>query len=222
MSENRFSYVRSHLMFPENDPDSPTVQVLGSFTFGGLSTFPQGRVANTFQWQSVISRSAGRHLLKAGADIRRNRLYNLSQFDAKGTWTFNNFTEFLNSQPSRLRHLLTDSSYDARQTGQAYFLQDSVRVARTLSLDLGLRYELNSVPLDFFGTRDPVLRQVDVPRPPGADSNNLAPRLGLAYVPESRWPFLHKLFGGGQTVVDRKSTRLNSSHSQQSRMPSSA
>ena len=29
-------------------------------------------------------------------------------------------------------------------------------------------------------------------------------------------------FGGGKTVRDRKSTRLNSSHSQQSRMPSSA
>ena len=34
-------------------------------------------------------------------------------------------------------------------------------------------------------------------------------------VPEAVWPRLH-------TRLDRKSTRLNSSHSQQSRMPSSA
>lgn len=200
MTENRFSFTRSHLAFTENDPVSATVQVMGSFSFGGSSSFPQGRIGNIFQWQSSASRSTGKHLLKFGADLRRNRLYNLSKFDQKGTWTFNNFTDYLNSQPSRLRHLLTDATYDARQTNQAYFFQDNIRLSNQLALDLGARYELQSIPLGFFGTSDPAIRQVGVPEPARPDRNNLAPRLGLAYAPSGTSPLGRLLMGEGRTV----------------------
>ncbi|HUR46507.1 MAG TPA: TonB-dependent receptor [Candidatus Saccharimonadales bacterium] len=201
MTENRFAYTRSNLDFPENDPTSPTVQILGAFTFGGLSSFPQGRVANLFQWQHQSSRSAGIHLIKVGADMRRNRLFNLAAFDRKGTWTFNNISDYLNSQPSRIRGLLTDSSYDARQTNQSYFVQDNVRLKENLSLNLGLRYELNGVPMGYFGTEDPFLRALGVPGPARRDTNNIAPRLGFAFVPAVRSAWLRRLFGESATTV---------------------
>ena len=201
ITEGRFSFVRSSLAFPENDPVSPTVQVLGAFTFGGLSNFPQGRVANTFHGQSLTSYHSGKHLLKFGADLRRSRLYNLFAADQKGTWTFNNFTDYLNSQPSRLRHLLTDSTYDARQANQAYFIQDDLRLAQNLSFNAGLRYEVSGVPFGFFGTADPALRLFGIPGPTRRDTNNLAPRLGLAYAPRAPAGWLRRLTGENQTVI---------------------
>jgi hypothetical protein len=115
---------------PENDPGSPTVQISRTFTLGGASNFPQGRISNIFQWQNVTTFLEGRHSLKLGLDIRRNRLFNLSAFDSKGTWTFDSLGDFLNNRASRLRQTLTDPSFEGFQTNQFYFVQDDIRLAR--------------------------------------------------------------------------------------------
>ena len=44
VNEFRFSWVQRDLLFPENDPTSPTAAISGLFTVGGPSNFPQGRV----------------------------------------------------------------------------------------------------------------------------------------------------------------------------------
>lgn len=200
VNEFRFSYGRNHLDYPENDPNSPTVQISGAFTFGGASNFPQGRISNTFQWQNITTYMFGRHSLKFGADIHRNRLFNLTTTDWKGTWTFLSLADFINNRAFSLRQTVTDASYDARQINLYYFFQDDFKVTRNLTFDLGLRYEYSGVPFGFFGAATPEIAAAGVPLPAKPDKNNWAPRFGFAYSPSppeggKRW-----LWGDQRTV----------------------
>src|SRR5437660_12652647 len=91
--------------------------------------------------------------------------------------------------------------YPTRQIhnwGYASFLQDDWRVAKTLTLNLGLRYELNTVIKDthnLLGNFNPTagLQQVGkgISAPYNGDHNNFAPRFGFAW----------DASGTGKTVV---------------------
>jgi outer membrane receptor protein involved in Fe transport len=195
VNEFRAAYIRRNLDFPENDPKTPTTTISGLFTIGGASNFPQGRIQNTFQFQDVATYLRGKHSIKFGADIRRLRLFNNSAFDSKGTWTFDNLELFLNNRPTSLRQAVNTATWDARQTSQFYFLQDDYKVTKDLTLNIGVRYELNGVPFGFFGARDQESLNAGVPGPVQKDTNNWAPRIGFAWSPSG------KLLGQGQTVI---------------------
>ena len=200
VNEFRFAYIRANLDFPENDPVTPSTTVGAFFVIGGLSNFPQGRIQNTFQWQDVATYLAGRHSLKFGADIRRNRLFNRAAFDSKGTYDFDSLQDFINNRAARLRQAVNTATFDARQTNQFYFFQDDFKVTKNLTLNLGIRFELSGVPFGFFGATDKESLSVGVPPPVKKDTNNWAPRLGMAFSPNVHDGFLRKLFGDAQTV----------------------
>jgi len=194
------AFIRSVLGFPENDPTDPSTTITGAFTIGGASNFPQGRTTNEFQFLDTASYTKGRHSLKFGVNIARQRLFNLAAFDTKGTYTFNNFADFLNNQPATLALALNTASFDARQVQQAYFAQDDVKVTKNLTLNLGIRYEYANPPFGFFGATDPTIQSSLVPGPVRPDRNNWAPRAGLAYSPTFTNGILGKIFGNGVTV----------------------
>ncbi len=200
INEFRGAYIRRNLDFPENDPASPTVGIASDFTIGGLSNFPQGRIANTYQFQNVSTVFKGKHALKMGLDLRRNQLYNRAAFDSKGTWTFNSLADFLNNRAFSLAQAVNESTFDARQTNQFYFFQDDFKATKDLTFNFGLRYEYSDAPFGFFGADRPEVLAVGVPGLVKADRNNWAPRFGFAYSPSSSSGFLGKLFGQGQTV----------------------
>ena len=195
-----FAFIRSVLGFPENDPTDPSTTITGAFTIGGASNFPQGRTTNEFQWLDTASYTVGRHSLKFGINIARQRLFNLAAFDTKGTYTFNNFADYINNQPATLALALNTASFDARQVQQGYFAQDDFKVTKNLTLNLGIRYEYANPPFGFFGATDPSIQATLVPGPVRADRNNWAPRAGLAYSPSFSNGLLGKLFGNGVTV----------------------
>jgi outer membrane receptor protein involved in Fe transport len=195
-----FAFIRSVLGFPENDPTDPSTTITGAFTIGGASNFPQGRTTNEFQWLDTASYTVGRHSLKFGINIARQRLFNLAAFDTKGTYTFSNFADFMNNQPATLALALNTASFDARQVQQSYFAQDDFKVTKNLTLNLGIRYEYANPPFGFFGATDPTIQATLVPGPVRPDRNNWAPRAGLAYSPAFHDGLLGKVFGDGVTV----------------------
>ena len=195
-----FGYIRGLLNFPENDPKTPATGISGLFDIGGLSNFPQGRVQNEFQFTDSLGYQIGRHSLKVGADIRRLRLYNVAAFDSKGTFSFDNFADFLNNRAASLVQALNTATFDARQLQQFYFFQDDFKVTKNLTLNLGLRYEYSNIPFGFFGATDAESLAALVPGPVKADTNNWAPRAGLAYSPSFQGGLLGALFGDGATV----------------------
>ncbi len=200
LNEFRFSAIRRNLAFPENDPKDPSTTIGGFFGIGGASNFPQGRIQNSFQYQDILTWEKGRHSVKFGVDMRRVRLFNLAAFDSKGTYSFNNFQDYMNNQPFFFQQSLQTATFDARQTNQAYFAEDDFKVTPNLTLNLGVRYEYSSVPFGFFGATDPQSLAALVPGPVKPDKNNWAPRVGFAYSPSSAPGFLNRLFGDGKTV----------------------
>jgi outer membrane receptor protein involved in Fe transport len=198
LNEFRFSLVRRDLAFPENDPNSPSVTITGLFNIGGASNFPQGRVTNAYQFSDVMTWTVStKHSLKLGADIRLNDVHNEAAFDSKGTFTFNNFEDYLNNNAFTVAQALQTASFDVNQWQHYLFAQDDFRVTSDLTLNLGIRYEISDVPLGMFGSTDPQVRAALVPGPAKKDLNNWAPRLGFAWSPRgNNW-----LVGEGKTVV---------------------
>jgi hypothetical protein len=196
VNEFRFSWVQRDLLFPENDPTSPTATISGLFTVGGLANFPQGRVTDSYQFSNVATWTKGKHTLKFGADIRYNKAFNQSDFNSKGTFGFNNLEAYMNNTAATLTQALTTASWDAKQWQTFWFVQDDFRPTPDLTVNLGLRYELSDVPLGLFGATDQESLGVLVPPPPDKDTNNFAPRVGFAWSPRSS----NGLLGDGKTV----------------------
>src|SRR5881296_3052057 len=201
LNEARLAYVRGRLDFRENDPQSPTITINNFFTIGGLSAFPQGRIEQLYQLQDVATIIANRHSLKFGVDARRNQLFARFGSNSKGTWTFANLADFLNSTPLSLVQAVNEATFNANQWNNAFFFQDDIKATRSLTLNLGIRYEYSTVPFGFFGATDPAIRGAGVPGPAKADKNNWAPRFGFAYSPSSPSGLLGSLMGNGKTSI---------------------
>jgi len=197
LNEARFSLVRRDLDFPENDPVSPTAVIGGAFTIGGPTNFPQSRVSNAYQFSDTMTWTLSKHTLKLGADIRYNDVDNVSGFNSKGTFNFDNLQAYINNVAARVQQALQKADWVATQWQSSFFAQDDFRVTPALTLNLGLRYEISDVPLGLFGATDPESLAALVPGPVKKDTNNWAPRVGFAWNPQTnnRW------FGNSETVI---------------------
>jgi outer membrane receptor protein involved in Fe transport len=122
----------------------------GSFiSTGGAKPFDiLSRVAqatNTSTWV------AGRHTVKAGADIQYVEYRDqISFFDGEelgryvfdGTFTGHAFADFLLGLPRSTGYILPAPDVNPFSTYYSFFAQDSWRPSRRVTIDLGLRYDL--------------------------------------------------------------------------------
>ncbi|PYR82989.1 MAG: hypothetical protein DMG19_20250, partial [Acidobacteria bacterium] len=114
-----------------------------------MNAFPQGRIEQLYQLQDVATIIANRHSLKFGVDVRRNQLFARFGSNSKGTWTFANLADFLNSTPLSLLQAVNEATFNANQWNNAFFFQDDIKATRRLTLNLGVRYEYSTVPFGF-------------------------------------------------------------------------
>ncbi|MCZ2146373.1 MAG: carboxypeptidase regulatory-like domain-containing protein [Bryobacterales bacterium] len=117
----------------------------GSISNMGIwSGIPQGRVQNTYQFVDTLTHTRGKHQLKFGADI--NRIQANSYFDSnvRGTLTFLNLADFQAGKPFQYSQRFGGSVRGNRVTNSYFFAQDDYRVSRFLTLNLGVRLEVNN------------------------------------------------------------------------------
>lgn len=132
----------------------PFIQVSGGFTIGNNGEGELPQVGNSFQWSDNITKVAGNHSLKFGADVRRQRFDQTLYFDVNGEFFVDETsTNTTNGDTAFSDYLLgLPGSYgqggaqreDVRSTGFYLFAQDSWKVKPNLTLNYGLRWELNT------------------------------------------------------------------------------
>ncbi|HEY3835900.1 MAG TPA: TonB-dependent receptor, partial [Bryobacteraceae bacterium] len=207
-----FAQQHNVAMFPAPILGFPNIVFNYSGQLSGTSEFtgwgggdPNLNVENRFQWSDNLSWMHGKHALKTGVDLRRER------FDTvKGTPFFGQeiygatFTSSSNSPGSGLPladFLLGYPSFiqgtpmlDWGRQRSIYFggfFQDDWKITRSLTLNLGIRYELFTQPVDArdLGSLFNIATgQYALPGKGGysraivdGDHNNWGPRAGFAW-----------------------------------------
>jgi hypothetical protein len=132
----------------------PFVQVSGGFTIGNNGEGELPQVGNSFQWSDNISKVVGKHSLKFGTDVRRQRFDQTLYFDVNGEFfvdqTSTNstlgdtaFSDYLLGFPGSYGQGSAQVE-NVRSTGLYLFAQDSWKIKPNLTLNYGLRWELNT------------------------------------------------------------------------------
>ena len=125
-----------------------------SFMEGGLQGTPDNHYrSNSYQFYDDAFLTKGLHSFKFGFGFERdqNNQENLGARD--GLFAFGSMNALLTNQPKSLRAvqptLLTERSL--RQSIVGAYIQDDWRFRPSLTLNLGLRYEMATVPFDTHG-----------------------------------------------------------------------
>jgi hypothetical protein len=192
---------------------------LNSFTFG-VDTTGLAQANNLFQVTNNFSKVVGKHVLKMGGgfhldqiNVNPDAVYNGS-FQFTGSETGSDFADFLLGVASYYRQGDSASFY-LRNKYLGLYGQDSWRAEPNLTLNYGLRWDVvppwsekyNQLQTLFPGRQSEVFpgapEGLVFPGDPGiprtlapAKYTNFAPRLGLAYSPNSHNGLLGKILGG--------------------------
>ena len=178
------------------------------YGFGAPGWTNAQRLANTYEITNGTTWVKGAHTLKFGFDIRKvqSTLTN-PQDTARGRFTFgrdmtsqNNvggaeYASFLLGYPSQIVRSLVNTRPAVRLTQGGAYVQDDYRVNRSLTLNVGLRWDLFTNPVEKFNRQvnyNPTTGKFNGAtsdnRGPNVDNyyKNFAPRFGFAFAPGSR------------------------------------
>jgi uncharacterized protein YegL len=206
-NETRLAYRRlevstpaPNLIFPGLDV-FPNIQLndLG-LNIGPAPNAPQTGVENNYQVVNNITYLWGDHSLKFGGDFRK--LISPQRFThrARGDYEYNSSDLFLRDlSPDRLgeRNVGGNTYYGDQKILYAFF-KDDWRVRPSLTLNLGIGYSYQQMPV---GTKLQALNSLaSVPgliefRAPTSQTTNFAPKVGIAWAPNFTEGLLGHVFG---------------------------
>ncbi len=181
--------------------NAPGVEVTGLTPFSGGLGSPSNF---NFHWTSIqayedLSSNRGKHSLKFGVGLERIRDNMLGVSDPGGVFSFNRLSDFLTNAPYFLSAAIPSavSERGLRQTILGAYIQDEWRWRPNVTVNLGLRYEMATVPTEVQGKLT-TLRHITDATPHLGDplfSNptlrNFEPRVGVSWDP----------FGNGKTAI---------------------
>jgi hypothetical protein len=195
-------------------------------SIGVDSRFPQARAHQAWQVQEALSKTAGKHTIKAGFDITRVNVGDSLSLFTRGLITYNlggpynSLGNFILDQtgqdPGTIAKNFGSPNMNTNATMIAPYLEDTWRIRNNFTLTMGLRYEYwgamaNALAFPSFNTSagfglpnatdtsfatDPAKYDSLFSFKQNPDKRSFAPRIGLAYTPH--WG--HSLFGDGKTV----------------------
>lgn len=220
----------------------PTFAVTGYATIGQqaiTNNVPMTKISAVWDISDNMSKSIGRHMLKFGADVQAIRPATFATMRGRGAFGFNGV--FTQNPQGRARTgnsvadlllgtantLDTGTTTDSAERGRyiGLYFQDEWAITRSLTLTLGLRYELfypyteiqNRMANFILDPGDPLFGSFilagDSRRPRSLlelDKNNFGPRAGLAWrVPGVKGMVVRASYGifyaqdTGLGVIDR-------------------
>src|SRR5437868_92015 len=195
----KFSYQRDSEpgQANSNNPEA-LVKFSGQQVFVGRNAFsPRETTIHRHQYGDTVSYVLGRHSFKFGADALVDKILNFFPGNFSGAYTFNTLDDFGNSllgQPVKTAgNSFLEAFPGTGTTGatthpdklqQAYFMQDDYRVSNSLTLNLGVRYDRESVKQPTVQNAAAFAAGLNTAKI-ATDNNNIAPRVGFAWQPLS-------------------------------------
>lgn len=153
---------------PASHTGVPFVDVSGGFAIGNGWEGELPQVGNSFMWSDDLTWIKGNHTMKFGGDVRRSRFDQTLYYNVSGQFTFDgstaNSVQYNDNYASYLLGLADNyvqgsaQRENVRSTGVYLFAQDSWKINPSLTLNYGLRWELDTPLAD-------VLRHVQTYRP---------------------------------------------------------
>jgi hypothetical protein len=128
---------------------TPGVSITGFSGFGDDVNGPFVIYDHTFQWIDNFSWIHGKHSIKFGGEIRRDRFNQIGQQNARGVLTIDNpasgygFADYMLGFVTRTQDAGGLAISQFRATSQAYYIDDSWKVRSNLTVNAGLRYEFS-------------------------------------------------------------------------------
>ena len=178
VNELRFQYTNSRLDAPVNDEAGPAVNISGFANFGTATFSPLGRDINLVEVVDNVSTQLGDHSLKAGGGFLYNRLNIFFPGAIQGVYNFTSVNNFLNGVYGTYQQAFGAPEQFQSNPNFGVFMQDEWRARRDLTINAGLRYDVQYLP-------DPI----------ETDKDNIAPRLGVVYAPGDRKTVIRASYG---------------------------
>ena len=140
---------------------APTINVLNAFTGGGAQ-WQGGRNVREIEIADNVDVVIGRHSLRAGLLYEFGRYRSDENQNTRGTFVFPSLEDYEAGRPTTFSLRTGDPLVTFPQHQFGFYLQDDLKLSKSVSLSLGLRHEFQN-DLD--------------------DRMNFAPRFGLAWSP---------------------------------------
>ena len=155
-----------HTGLPTSAEGVPFIDVGGGFTIGNNFNGQLPQTGNTYQFSDNFSKIIGSHSLKFGGDVRYQMFDQLLYFDVNGDMQFLSSTNgpvgndlgFSDAYPDYFLGLANSYFQGSaqhelvRSTSLYLFAQDSWKIKPNLTLNYGLRWEMNT-PLTDIGKK---------------------------------------------------------------------
>jgi hypothetical protein len=178
INEARIQHTRNRLAAPVKDETGPAVNISGVANFGTATVSPLARAIDLYEVVDNISTQRGAHSFKGGLNLLYNRVEVDFPGAIQGIYTFPSLNSFLNNAYGSFQQAFGVPRQFQSNPNLGLFIQDEWKPRSGLTINAGLRYDAQFLP-----------------RPINTDTNNFAPRIGIAYSPPGRKMVFRASFG---------------------------
>ena len=167
LNETRAQFIYDNLYAPPNDQIGPAVTISGVAVFGRSTSSPTGRLNYLGEIVDNLLLQHGAHSFKTGIDFLYNDDTITYPQSIRGSYSFSSLANFLKGTYNNGGFTQNFGTPTVHQTNPnvGFYAQDEWKVSPSLTLNLGVRYDL-----EFLETIT-------------TDKNNISPRVGFAWSP---------------------------------------